>query len=404
MPEYDGLALLEAIRARDDGGNLPVVFFVDGADAAIEARVMADGMTDFVKKPYEPETLLLRVRRTIELSRLRRRLDAEVEKRIKEFLDRQEHLQLLSEGAKTDPVTGLLDKASAQDAISVLCREEKGVLLLVGIDNFGLVNDIYGRNAGDKVLAGVGGIIRSAVRMNDVVGRIGGDVFITFCENVKEESVINEKSRYINDELVAYAREFLGEDMVIPIGASVGAVVCPDEGRDFLTLYQKADEALCTVKRDGRHGCSFYRESRRPDKGGRGHGGSKVLSLMAEAKPESEQEAVYLPFDDFCVVYRLLVRLNRNYTIRTAFILFSIRPVNEGEQVGEGVLDEFCKSIASSLRSSDVVAKRGEGQCMVLLLHTDIRYGETVAARIIKNWHHTSDVHGYEANYEIELI
>ncbi len=190
--------------------------------------------------------------------------------------------------------------------------------------------------------------------------------------------------------------------MKIPLGASIGAVACPDEGRDFLTLYQKADEALCAAKQNGRHGCEFYWESRRPSTGIRAKGSSHAMELLSEEG--QEQEAMILPFEQFRLVYRLLVRLNRNYTIRTAFILFNIRPVNPREDMREGITDDFCKSVASSLRSSDAVTKSAENQCMVLLLHTDIQYGETVAARIIKNWHHMLDIHGYEAEYEIEVI
>ncbi len=173
MTEPDGFAILQAIRARDEVKDLPVIFFVDGHDEKAVARGVAEGAADFIMKPFVPETLLLRVWRSIEFSRLRNRLDEEVEKRTKDILNRREHIRMLSSESETDQVTGLLDKASAQAAIGELCKEAQGVMLLIDIDSFKLVNDIYGRNAGDIILARAAGIIRSAVRMNDLVGRVG---------------------------------------------------------------------------------------------------------------------------------------------------------------------------------------------------------------------------------------
>ncbi len=402
MPELDGFATLASIRARDELSDLPVIFLTGDEDIGTEAKGLAGGADDFIKKPFVPEILLLRVKRTIELARLRNHLTAEVEKKTAELIEKHEQIRTLSIAAETDQMTGLLNKVSAQEAVSLLCKESQGILMIIDLDSFKLVNDIYGHNAGDKILIRFAEIIRSVIRNTDIAGRMGGDEFLAFCENIKDESVINEKARYINDELTAFAREFLGEDMTIPLGASIGAVVCPDEGRDFLALYQKADEALYSVKQNGKHGCAFYWESRRPNVGVAAQGSSHAMRILNERDPSAE--AMVLPFEQFRLVYRLLIRLNRNYTIRTAFILFTIESENGDEKLQSEVTESFCRSVALSLRSSDAVTKNGDNQCMVLLLHTDIQYGEKVADRIIKDWHHGFDTHGYEAKYELELI
>ncbi len=206
MPGFDGLSVLQSLRARDELYDLPVIFLLDNGTAGDWEKGVSAGALDLIAKPFSPEYLLFRVRRAIELARLRHHADEEVEQRTREFLDRQEQIRQLSDGAVTDPLTGLLDKASAQDAISLLVREMHGILLLIDLDSFKPVNDIYGKNAGDKILARFAEIIRSAVRTNDIVGRIGGDAFIAFCENTRDEAVVNEKARFINDELVTYAR------------------------------------------------------------------------------------------------------------------------------------------------------------------------------------------------------
>lgn len=402
MPELDGFATLEAIRSQDAFTDLPVIFLTGDEDIGTEAKGLAAGAEDFIKKPFVPEILLLRVKHTIELARLRTHLSREVERKTNEIIMQHEQIRNLAIAAETDQMTGMLNKVSAQDAIGKRCRKSHGVLMMIDLDSFKLINDIYGHNAGDRILIKFASIIRSAIRTTDLAGRMGGDEFIAFCENMKDESVINEKSRYINDELVAFAKEFLGEDMNIPLGASIGAVVCPDEGRDFLTLYKKADEALYSVKRNGKHGCAFYWESRRPDLGVAAAGSSHATAILEER--ESSPEALLLPFEQFCVVYRLLIRLNRSYTIRTAFIIFTLTGEDALPEHISAATDAFCKKAASALRSSDAVTKSSVNQCMVLLLHTDIKYGEAVAARLVKNWHHAGDTRGFDVEYEIEIL
>ena len=91
-----------------------------------------------------------------------------------------------------DPMTGLLNKASSEFEISQLCQSAKGALLMIDLDSFKLVNDIHGHAMGDKILITFAEILRAVVRPIDVVGRLGGDEFIAFCQHVSDESVIEK--------------------------------------------------------------------------------------------------------------------------------------------------------------------------------------------------------------------
>ena len=70
---------------------------------------------------------------------------------------------------------------------------------------------------------------------------MGGDEFVAFLKNVTDERILKTKTVYLNEEILNYAKKLLGESMNIPLGASLGAVFVPDEGRDFQSLYKKAD-------------------------------------------------------------------------------------------------------------------------------------------------------------------
>ncbi|SEF95549.1 GGDEF domain-containing protein [Lachnospira multipara] len=81
-------------------------------------------------------------------------------------------------------MTGLLNKASSQEEIDLLAKSNAGALMMIDLDSFKPVNDIYGHDMVDKVLIRFAEIIRSAIRSTDLAGRMGGDEFIVFCKNI----------------------------------------------------------------------------------------------------------------------------------------------------------------------------------------------------------------------------
>ena len=85
MPEKSGLETLSEIRNRyGESFNVPVIFLTGDEDLSTEMKGLNLGAADFVRKPFYPETLILRIRKTIELSRLQRTLAKEVDNKTKE--------------------------------------------------------------------------------------------------------------------------------------------------------------------------------------------------------------------------------------------------------------------------------------------------------------------------------
>lgn len=85
MPEMDGfetMTLLKEVLPADE--SIPVIFLTADENQESETRGLELGAMDFIKKPFVPEVLVLRVRHTIELVRLQRNLEAEVEKKTQE--------------------------------------------------------------------------------------------------------------------------------------------------------------------------------------------------------------------------------------------------------------------------------------------------------------------------------
>lgn len=96
MPGMDGFEALAAIRAGGETADIPVIFLTADDDSSTETRGLEAGAMDFIKKPFVPEVLLLRVRHTIDLVRLQADLSCEVDKKTLEVLKQQEKLERIS--------------------------------------------------------------------------------------------------------------------------------------------------------------------------------------------------------------------------------------------------------------------------------------------------------------------
>ena len=96
MPGMDGFDTLAAVRANEKIADIPVIFLTADDDSETETRGLKAGAMDFIKKPFVPEVLLLRVRHTIELIRLQTDLSHEVEKKTEVVKAQHEKLERIS--------------------------------------------------------------------------------------------------------------------------------------------------------------------------------------------------------------------------------------------------------------------------------------------------------------------
>lgn len=96
MPGMDGFQTMQAIRENGEAADIPVIFLTADDDSNTEKRGLELGAQDFIKKPFVPEVLLLRVRHTIDLSRLQADLEREVLKKTQEIAAQHEKLERIS--------------------------------------------------------------------------------------------------------------------------------------------------------------------------------------------------------------------------------------------------------------------------------------------------------------------
>lgn len=161
--------------------------------------------------------------------------------------------------AELDGLTKLLNKASAQNAITEYLAERNGgalaAMLVMDLDNFKLVNDRFGHLYGDAVLSQIGSTLRSLFRAQDIIGRIGGDEFMILMKDVPNRELVEERCQLLVDTFRQQLQHLMPN---VPVSVSVGAAIIPAHGTGYAELFRHADEALYTAKRAGKCQCHVY--------------------------------------------------------------------------------------------------------------------------------------------------
>ena len=159
-----------------------------------------------------------------------------------------EELERLS---TTDPLTKLKNRVTLDKALEAAYYNFKRYnsdcsVIIMDVDHFKSVNDTYGHNIGDMVLKEVALILKTEVRLSDVLGRWGGEEFLIICNNTKLEgaTLLAEKLRR---KIEAYDFKEVGHKT-----ASFGVSAMEDE-MIIEEVLDRADKALYMAKENGRN-------------------------------------------------------------------------------------------------------------------------------------------------------
>jgi len=123
-------------------------------------------------------------------------------------------------------------------------------LLLVDIDHFKTVNDTFGHNTGDLVLARVAELLSKSTYETDIVGRYGGEEFLILLPKSKRDGVV-DKANYIRQRISQ--EPFYYEEQRFSVTVSIGIAHYPQDGENSNDLLNEADRALYKAKSTGRN-------------------------------------------------------------------------------------------------------------------------------------------------------
>jgi diguanylate cyclase (GGDEF)-like protein len=163
------------------------------------------------------------------------------------------NLAIAERRAHTDSLTGLPNRRALDDTFKrMIAQADRTVaplsVVLIDLDHFKQVNDTFGHDRGDEVLAAVAGVLTESVRASDFVARFGGEEFVVLlpATDLLGASRVAENIA----QMLATAHTPKLDRLVT---ASFGVAGFPEHGVDAETLLRCADRALYQAKQDGRN-------------------------------------------------------------------------------------------------------------------------------------------------------
>jgi diguanylate cyclase (GGDEF)-like protein len=163
-----------------------------------------------------------------------------------------------------DSLTGLASRALFMDRLDqALVSAARGRIrlatLFVDLDGFKMINDSFGHPAGDAVLVGVAGRLRSCLRPEDIAARLGGDEFAVVLLDVGWDEAVAIAQRIIE----ALRSPFHVDGKEVFVNASIGVAFNTDRDTDGQMLLRNADLAMYHAKRNGKGRHEIFEPSMR---------------------------------------------------------------------------------------------------------------------------------------------
>jgi diguanylate cyclase (GGDEF)-like protein len=234
MPGLDGLQVCRQVRAKRCDHYVYIILLTARSEKEDVVHGIEAGADDYITKPFEYVELKARLLAGSRIIQLEEQLF-------------QAHEQLRHQ-AMHDSLTGLWNRAAILERLDAeLTRSRRDgtpmTIILADIDRFKSINDTYGHQIGDAVIRQVALRMSAAVRVQDFVGRYGGEEFLIVLPNCDEPT-----AKILAERLWAGVRQ----DADYPITCSFGVFTANSKSVDAQRLIGKADAALYAAKAYGR--------------------------------------------------------------------------------------------------------------------------------------------------------
>jgi len=238
MPEMDGYEACRKLKEIPEMSHVPIIFLTARNSTEDVVTGFEAGAVDFISKPFINVELLARVRTQVRINNLMK----ELEEKNRQLEDKAIH----------DQLTGLYNHGYMFERLShsqqVSWRYNKPLsVIMFDLDHFKSVNDTWGHQAGDLVLAKVAGVIKDTVRQADLAGRYGGEEFMIICPETSLENAFHLADR-IRIGISEADMEIEGLKVTISGGVAESCTNEPVE-----QLVNRADELLYNSKKSGRN-------------------------------------------------------------------------------------------------------------------------------------------------------
>ena len=241
MPDMGGLEVCEILKADPKYQKIPIIFLTASNEQENLIDAFEKGAVDYVTKPFHSAELLARVRTHLELKQARD--------------DLHEAYEVLESLVVVDPLTGVANRR----AIDTFAQEEyeraqryktEFSVLMIDLDHFKQVNDIYGHYIGDECLKIVAEKLNDSLRSVDQFGRFGAEEFVAILPqtNLTEAIKVAERIRLEISQLAPDIKDFSTS-----LSVSIGVSAFEEKDQVLMDVFIRADKALYEAKEMGRN-------------------------------------------------------------------------------------------------------------------------------------------------------
>lgn len=189
--------------------------------------------------------------------------------------------------SQTDSLTGFFNKVSGEELVGsyleLAATDSFAAFMMIDFDYFKEINDKEGHPYGDRVLLEMAKGMKQLFRKTDILIRLGGDEIGVFVKNIGGVNAAIDKAAEVIDLFHAFSRS---EKRDVKISCSIGIAFYPKDGRDYATLYAKADVALYEAKEKGRGRFVVYH----PRMGAAARERMELLRLLEEDRHEQADD------------------------------------------------------------------------------------------------------------------
>ena len=192
-----------------------------------------------------------------------------------------------------DSLTGLPNRIlfldRAEHALTRSARKSlRFALLYFNLDDFKAVNDVFSHDFGDRLLCEITVRLQHAIRDSDTAGKLGGDEFVVFMEQIESQ---NDAALLAKRILSTIAEPIMIEGQTLYVSVSAGISLYPDDGDNVKKLLREADRAMYDAKESGKNQFKFFKEKIHADE----ERTPMLLNDMSHALEYNEFYLLYQP-------------------------------------------------------------------------------------------------------------
>jgi two-component system, cell cycle response regulator len=242
MPRMDGFKFLQLVESRPELLGVPIIMLTGMMDFDSKIRGLEQGASDYLTKPFDAGELVARVKVQLKIKSLQDEL--------------RKANELLTRLTNIDHLTNLFNRRYLSEVMeSEFFRARRNKdhlsLIIIDIDYFKKINDTFGHQNGDIVLASVAGVAQRQLRAYDSAARYGGEEFVLVIPGTSLAGGVMVAER-VRRAVLECRFPAPMEEVTVTISAGVASYPSPlVDSVD--SLFRHADEALYRAKQNGRN-------------------------------------------------------------------------------------------------------------------------------------------------------